>query len=97
MKRQCSFLMAGLLAGALALPVWAATEATLKKYAEAVDLLDRWKGDRQVLDAAHDCLTVLLLDEPAFAPAHVGEALQDFYQRCVAGAARLAAVTRDRN
>lgn len=63
--------LAALLLCALAAPVCAASDATLKKYAEAVDLLDRWRGDRQVLDAAHDRLTELLLEEPDFAPAHV--------------------------
>jgi tetratricopeptide (TPR) repeat protein len=49
----------------------AASEQTLQRYAEAVDFLDRWRGDREVLDAAHERLTELLIDAPDFAPAHV--------------------------
>ena len=49
----------------------AVTEENLKRYAEAVDYLDRWRGDRAKLDEAHERLTKLLIDEPDFAPAHV--------------------------
>ncbi|MBE5314501.1 MAG: tetratricopeptide repeat protein [Xanthomonadales bacterium] len=49
----------------------AASEQTLQSYAEAVDFLDRWHGDREMLDAAHERLTELLIDAPDFAPAHV--------------------------
>lgn len=59
-----------LLLGA-SFPLAAATEQTLQSYAEAVDFLDRWRGDRQALDAAHERLTQLLIDAPEFAPAHV--------------------------
>jgi tetratricopeptide (TPR) repeat protein len=62
----CSVFGAGVFA-----PAFAASEANLKRYAEAVDYLDRWRGDREALDAAHERLTELLIDEPEFAPAHV--------------------------
>ena len=71
MNKSWTLCLGALLLCALFVPAQAASDATLKKYAEAVDFLDRWTGDRQVLDAAHDRLTELLLDEPAFAPAHV--------------------------
>jgi tetratricopeptide (TPR) repeat protein len=71
MSKRWNFSAAALLLCALAAPVGAASDLALQKYAEAVDLLDRWRGDRQVLDAAHDRLTELLLEAPEFAPAHV--------------------------
>lgn len=61
----CSFALGA------SLPLEAANEQTLQSYAEAVDFLDRWRGDRPGLDAAHERLTELLIHAPEFAPAHV--------------------------
>lgn len=71
MSVRCLVAAGLLMLALLPMPAPAAVEASLRKYAEAVDLLDRWRGDRSVLDAAHDRLTELLLEAPEFAPAHV--------------------------
>ncbi len=70
-SRQASWLLALALAAA---PMYAVAAAEVDKhalYAEAVDLLDRWRGDRSDLDEAHERLTTVLLDAPDFTPAHV--------------------------
>lgn len=69
--RAFTLLVCSVLAAGVSAPALAASEANLQRYAEAVDYLDRWRGERQALDAAHERLTELLIDEPEFAPAHV--------------------------